>query len=392
MKAARRFNTATDREIRAGKVTDVYFQRALSALRLSGRDREVVMEVTCTSLPEGFRWGVMAGLDEVIELMRGRPCDLSALPEGSLFQAREPVLSLRGRYGDIAVFETALLGLLCQASGVATKAAHFRLCAQGKALLSFGARRMHPAVAPMIDRAAYLGGFDGVAVVASAERLGLAPAGTMPHALVLLVGDTVEAFEWFDRALPGGIPRIALVDTFGDEKVETVALARRFADRLEGVRLDTPSSRRGDLAAILREIKWELELIGCPQVKVFVSGGRDLEDVEKLAPLADGFGIGTSLSNARVVNFALDIVEIAGEPVAKKGKMAGAKGIYLCSSCGRRAVLVKGVHPLECSCGERMKPLLRRYLRAGKETFKSYPSVGRIRSRLLKSLSTFREA
>jgi nicotinate phosphoribosyltransferase len=251
---------------------------------------------------------------------------------------------------------------------------------------------MHPVVGPLIDRSAYIGGFDGVALVASAKRLGIAPSGTIPHALILLVGNTVEAFEWFHRSLEKGIPRIALVDTFGDEKVETVKLARKFAGILEGVRIDTPSSRRGSMKGIVEEIRWELSVIGQEQIKIFVSGGLDVEDVEELAPYVDGFGIGTSLSNALVVNFAMDIVQIGKHPVAKKGKMSGEKDVAVCASCGRRGLIVKGIHGYDCECGEKKKSVFKRYLRNGVETYKSYPGVRRIRSRLLNSLSKFTSA
>ncbi len=387
-----KFHIATEREILQGKVTDVYFQRALEALRLSGKDQEIVAEVSTAELPEGFAWGVLAGVDEVIGLLGKKKCDLAALPEGTLFRPMEPVLSIKGLYSEIAIWETAILGLLAQASGVATKAAHFRLASRGKALLSFGARRMHPAVAPLIDRAAYMGGFDGVAVTASAERLGIQPSGTIPHALILLIGDTVEAFDFFNRAAKKGIPRIALVDTFGDEKVETIRLARRFSKALKGIRIDTPASRRGNLRSIIEEIRWELGIIGCEHVQIFVSGGLDIRDVEELAPYVDGFGIGTSLSNARVINFAMDVVQIGRRPVTKKGKMSGEKDVVVCPSCGRRALIVKGIHSSDCECGGRMKSLFKRYLRGGKESFKSYPNVQRIRSRLLDSLLSFTNA
>ncbi len=387
-----KFHIATEKEILKGQVTDVYFERALRALRLSGKDQEVVVEVATTSLPEGFGWGVLAGIDEVIALLKGKKCHLTALPEGSLFRPIEPVLSIKGLYSEIAVFETAILGLLAQASGVATKAAHFRIASRGKTLLSFGARRMHPAVGPLIDRSAYIGGFDGVALTASAKRLGIEPSGTIPHALILLVGDTVEAFDWFHKSLEKGIPRIALVDTFGDEKVETVKLARKFSKILQGVRIDTPASRRGSLKGIVEEIRWELSLIGCEHVKIFVSGGLDVGDVEELAPYVDGFGVGTSLSNALVVNFAMDIVQIGKSPMSKKGKMSGEKDVAVCSSCGRRNLIVKGIHGYDCECGGRMRSIFKKYLKNGVEAYKSYPDVRRVRSRLLDSLSKYTSA
>lgn len=387
-----KFHIATEKEIFSGKVTDVYFQRALRALKLSGKDQEVVMEVSTTGLPEGFGWGVLAGVDEVIALLKGKKCDLAALPEGSLFRPLEPVLSIRAKYSEIAIWETAILGLLSQASGVATKAAHYRIASRGKTLLSFGARRMHPAIGPLIDRAAYIGGFDGVSLITSAERLGLQPSGTIPHALVLLIGDSVEAFDFFNRSVERGVPRIALVDTFSDEKVETVRIARKFSKALHGIRVDTPASRRGNLRDIIEEIKWELSIVGCGHVKIFVSGGLDVSDVEELAPYVDGFGIGTSLSNAHVVNFALDIVQVGKRALAKKGKMSGAKDIVVCSSCGRRSLILKGLRGFDCECGGKPRSIFRRYLKNGGEAFKSYPDVKRIRSQLLKSLLRFSAA
>jgi nicotinate phosphoribosyltransferase len=389
---AMKFHIATEKDILKGKVSDVYFQRALGALKLSGKDQEVVMEVSASSLPEGFGWGVLAGVDEVIALLKGKKCDLLSLPEGSLFRPLEPVMSIRARYSEIAVWETAIIGLLSQASGVATKAAHYRIASRGKALLSFGARRMHPAIGPLIDRAAYIGGFDGVALTSSAERLGLQPSGTIPHALILLIGDSVEAFDFFNRSVERGVPRIALVDTFSDEKVETIRLARKFSKALHGIRVDTPASRRGNIRDIVEEIKWELSIIGCEHVKIFVSGGLDVCDVEELAPCVDGFGIGTALSNAHVVNFALDIVQAGKRPIAKKGKMSGMKDIVVCPSCGRRIMIVKGLHGNSCDCGGKTRSILRRYLKNGGEAFKSYPNVKRIRSQLLKSLMQFSAA
>ena len=94
------------------------------------------------------------------------------MPEGTICRPNEPVLTLSGPYGAFAEHETAILGFLCQASGVATGAARCRLAAGEKPVVSFGARRMHPAITPMIERSAYLGGCDRVAVDLAVERLG----------------------------------------------------------------------------------------------------------------------------------------------------------------------------------------------------------------------------
>src|SRR6184192_354947 len=159
----RDFYVATSEEIRDGRTTDVYFLRTLDILKKAGKDRtRVVAEVTAGTLPNGWPWGILCGVEEAVHLLKGRPVSLWSLPEGSLFPARTargisvPVMILEGAYGDWAVYETPVLGLICQASGIATKASRLRKLAAGKQLLSFGVRRMHPDRA--VDRAVRLRG------------------------------------------------------------------------------------------------------------------------------------------------------------------------------------------------------------------------------------------
>jgi nicotinate phosphoribosyltransferase len=297
----------------------------------------------------------------------------------------QPVLTIEGRYADYAQYETALLGLLCQASGVATKAARCKKAAGDRPVVSFGARRMHPALAPMIERNAYLGGCDGVAVVKSAEILKLEPSGTMPHSLMLMLGDTVVAAEAFDEVIDPAVHRVVLIDTFGDEKVEAVRVAEALRDRLYAVRLDTPASRRGDLVGILREVRWELDLRGFRHVKLFVSGGLDEEEILRLNPVADAYGVGTAISNAPVLNFAMDIVEVDGRPVAKRGKMSGRKDAFGCGRCGARAVAPAGGAAPVC-CGDEMAPLLLSLIEDGR-VVRSRPDVHAVRRQVLADLA-----
>ncbi len=386
------FHTASDSDIKQGRVSDVYFQHAVEVLRAKGIKRQVLAEVRASSLPDRYRWGVLAGVEEVAQLAAGLPATVRCMPEGSVFEANEPVLSIEGEYTEWGVYETALLGLLCQASGVATKAARCRLAAGNRALISFGAKRMHPALAPMIERNAYLGGCDGVAVIASADLLGIPASGTMPHALILVVGDAVKAFEMFDQVLPASVPRICLVDTLCDEKREAVAAAEALGPALEAVRLDTPGSRRGDMAAILREVRWELDLRGHRQVKLMVSGGLDEQSIVDLNPYADGYGVGTAISNAAVVNFALDIVEIERKPFTKRGKTSGRKEVLRCPACGQRRIVPAGapaqadqaqqVADRKCLCGAEMEQLLQPLTKEGKAVRELRP-VKELRSYVL---------
>ncbi len=333
------FHTAGDAEIAEGRITDVYFERTLQVLREKGLNKRVRAEFIAKKLPEGNPWGVLAGIEECMRLLSEIPVNVRTLQEGSLFYPLEPVMEVEGAYCDFAVFETALLGMICQASGVATRAARCKKAAGDRAVISFGARRMHPAIAPMIERSAYLGGCDGVAVGKSAELIGAEPIGTMPHALILVMGNTVDAARAFHEVMDRKVKRIVLIDTFQDEKFETLNVADALGGDLFAVRLDTPASRRGDFYQILREVRWELDLRGHGEVKLYVSGGLNDTDIERLNPVVDGYGVGTFISNAPVVDFSMDIVDIEGEPLAKRGKWSGAKRVVSCDACRTRTIL-----------------------------------------------------
>lgn len=379
------FHIASPEEILQGKVTDVYFVNVVKTLRSLQMNPRVAMEVRAGSLPDGWTWAIFAGLEEALQLLRGRNVDLFAMPEGTPFHAEDTVLILEGRYLEFAVLETALLGFLCQASGVATKAARCRLAAGERMVLSFGARRMHPSITPMVERNAFIGGCDGVSVVASAEIIGEKPLGTMSHSLMLCVGDEERAFLAFDASADSYIRRVALVDTFQDEKFGALTAARALGDKLFAVRLDTPASRRGDFLKIIREVRWELDLRGFQKVKIFLSGGLDEHDILRYNPYADAYGVGTSISNAPVVDYSLDIVEVEGEPKAKRGKMSGKKQIWRCASCGRSEMASWGKEVTSCDCGGKREPLLRKYLSAG-ELVQELPSSQDIRSYVLEQI------
>jgi nicotinate phosphoribosyltransferase len=352
------FHTADPKDIIDGKITDVYFERALKILRAKGVNPVVKAEFIAKSLPDGWRWAVLAGMEEVAHLLRHLPVRVRAMDEGTVFYPYEPVMEIEGRYQDFCVYETALLGLLCQATGVATKAARFKKLAGDRLVVSFGARRMHPVIAPMLERNAYIGGCDGVAVIRSAEIIGEDPMGTMPHALILCFGSTVEAMRAYDEVLEPRLKRVALIDTLLDEKFEAINVAEALGRRLFAVRLDTPSSRRGDFYRILEEVRWELDLRGYRDVKLFVSGGIREEDLPVLNPLVDAYGIGTSITNAPVVDFAMDIMEVEGRPVAKRGKWSGSKRVLRCKRCNSALIVPMQRRSQRCHCGGQMRDLL----------------------------------
>ncbi|MCM2466686.1 nicotinate phosphoribosyltransferase [Methanoculleus oceani] len=343
-----RFQMVDEDAIRDGKCTDVYFRRVVEVMERDGVNPHVTMEVTAAALPDP--WGVFCGLDDVIKLLDGLPVDVDAMPEGSVFYKNEPVLRISGRYRDFAVYETAILGFLCHASGVASAAAHMKLAAGDRPVYSFGSRRQHPAIAAMIERAAWIGGVDGASNTCAPEDIPL--AGTMPHAFVMCYPEQEDAWLAFAQGAGPEVPRIMLADTFSDEKDEAV---RAAACGATAVRLDTPRSRRGDMRAIIEEVRWELDVNGYPDVKIFLSGGLSRADVAAYRDVADAFGVGGAIANAPVIDFAMDIVELKGRPFAKRGKRSGVKQVYDLPGGGRlmlpaRTPAPKGAVPLLAPC------------------------------------------
>lgn len=356
-------------DIRNNRVTDIYFERTDQILRAKHADAVVTAEVR-SGVPDGSDFGLLCGLEELLPVLEGLSIDVDGLPEGSYFRDREPIMSITGPYTEFCRLETALLGLLCQASGVATKAARCKLAAGDNSVVSFGARRMHPVLAPMIERAAWIGGCDGFSVVIAEDLIGLPAGGTMPHALIIVVRDLAKALVWFDEVIEPDVPRVALIDTFDDEKFSALIAAEALGDRLSAVRLDTPASRRGDMLALLREVRWELDLRGYQHVRLFVSGNLDEPEILRLNELADGYGVGTAISNARVCDMALDIVAIGDEPVAKRGKMSGRKQLMACPKCRERILvpLQRAAEHARCACGQERRALLQPLMRNGKLT------------------------
>lgn len=334
----RLFWIAKEEEIKNAEVTDHYFLNTETALKMSKINPKVTMEIYTRHLPYSDGWGVVAGIYEVAKLLENLPVDVDAMDEGEVFAVPhyslgyEPVMQIRGRYRDFARYETPALGFLCSASGYATKAARIRIAAGDKILLSFGTRRAHPALAPLIERCAYIAGFDGVSNEAAARMLGIEGSGTMPHSFILCYDNQQEAWKAFASAIKQKEGVIALTDTLYDEKIESIMALETLGDKLSGIRLDTPSSRRGDWRKIIEEVRWELNIRGGENVKIFISGGLDEDDIRQYKDIVAGFGVGTSVSDAPSIDFNMKLVEVEknGRMIAraKRGDMSGAKKLW----------------------------------------------------------------
>ncbi|MCX8196078.1 MAG: nicotinate phosphoribosyltransferase [Acidilobaceae archaeon] len=386
-----RFYIVSPEEVLRGEATDIYFYRTKILVEKYGyADVEVRMQVHSYSLPKGYEWAVFAGLEEALALLKGRPLNVYAMPEGTVFRRKYPLMLIEGRFSDMALLETAYLGLLRFASSIATKAARIKAKVGNKQVLFFGLRALHPAVYVSADRAAYIGGVDAVSGMLSEKYLGLKPRGTMPHALIVVFGDQRKAWKAFAETFSHETPVIALADTFLDERVESLMAAELLGKELYGVRLDTPGSRRGRMRDIVEEVRWALRRKGYDHVKIVVSGGLDEQEVEELRDVADIFGVGTSIASAPSVDISADIVEVKGEkgwePRAKRGKIPLALQVYRCSVNEEYLAPFDGSERPSCKDGREAEPLLVKYLDRG-ELVRPLPSLQEIREYVLRQLA-----
>ena len=306
-----------------GDTSDIYFLRTRDVLAHESLNPVAAMEL----FPA--RDGILCGMREAIALLKRvlpPEAEVWGLEEGEAMSRKETVLRITAPYQSYGIYETALAGYLSQESGWATAARECVEAAEGVPVISFGARHVHPNVVAAMDYAAVVGGCVSCSSVEGARLAGLAASGTMPHALIICLGDTVAAALAFDRHMTPDVPRTVLVDTFHDEAEESLRVAEAMRDRLHSVRLDTPGERGGVTPDLVKEVRARLDLAGFPSVQIFVSGGLTPERIAGMreeGARVDGYGIGSYITSAPPIDFTADIHEIEGRPIAKRGRLPG---------------------------------------------------------------------
>lgn len=318
-KEERLLHSATHEDILSGITTDIYFLTTMNILEeMNLEDSIVTAEIFAR------KDGILVGIEEVRNILRNKDIELWSIEEGTEFKAKETIVRIKGKYSEFATYESIILGCLASPSGWATAAGEVSKACGDKGFVCFGTRHVHPSVAPVMERAARIGGADSNSNVLAAKLMGEEPVGTLPHAAFLVAGDTLEVAKVYNEKMSDKYRRIILVDTFKDEVEETLRLAKELGRDLYGIRLDTPSERGGVTEGLVREMRAKLDLAGYTWVKIFVSGGLVPERIEKLKNAgADSFGVGSYISGAPAIDMTMDIKEVNGKPIAKRGRIPG---------------------------------------------------------------------
>jgi nicotinate phosphoribosyltransferase len=79
-------------------------------------------------------------------------------------------------------------------------------------------------------------------------------------------------------------------------------------------------------ADLVKEVRARLDMEGFQHVRIIVSGGFAPERIRQMleagAPV-DAFGVGSHIAHAAPIDFTGDLKEVAGQPIAKRGRLPG---------------------------------------------------------------------
>jgi nicotinate phosphoribosyltransferase len=297
-------------------LTDHYELTMLQAALAGGTaHRRSVFELFGRRLPEGRRYGVVAGVgraldaieafrfdDEVLAALDGvvdAPTlewlagyrfsgDVWGYPEGEAYFAHSPLLIVEASFAEAVVLETVLLSIYNHDSAIASAASRMTCAAGDRPCIEMGSRRTHEEAAVAAARAAYVAGFTSTSNLAARERYGIPTTGTSAHSFTLLHDTEEEAFRAQVSSLGGGTT--LLVDTY--DVAEAVRLGVEVAGtRLGAVRLDS-----GDLGVLARQVREQLDALGATDTHIVVTSDLDEFAIAGLAAApVDTYGVGTQL-------------------------------------------------------------------------------------------------
>lgn len=298
--------------------TDQYELTMLqAALKAGTAERHSVFEVFTRRLPEGRRYGVLAGTGRVLDAVENFRFDTDVLrfleergivdgptlqwlagyrfsgdiwgyPEGEVYFPGSPIMRVEGSFGECVLLETVILSILNHDSAIAAAASRMSSAAGDRPLIEMGARRTHELAAVAASRAAYVGGFATTSDLAAGFRYGIPTVGTSAHAFTLLHDHERDAFRAQVDSLGRGTT--LLVDTYD------VAEAVRAAVEVAGPELGAVRIDSGDLLLVAHRVRQQLDELGAVDTKIVVTSDLDEYAIASLAAApVDAYGVGTQL-------------------------------------------------------------------------------------------------
>lgn len=335
--------------------TDKYELTMLEASLADGSgDRPCVFEVFARRLPNGRRYGVVAGtgrlLDalatfsfgddelasvseflapDTVEWLRNFRFsgDIDGYREGDFYFPGSPILSVSGTFAECVLLETLALSIFNHDSAVASAAARMVSVADGRTLIEMGSRRTHEEAAVAATRAAYLAGFDSTSNLEAARRFGIPAAGTAAHAFTLLHTTSAgrdEASAFRSQVETLGVDTTLLVDTYD------ITAGVKTAIEVAGTGLGAVRIDSGDLGVLARQVRAQLDGLGATGTQIVMSGDLDEYGIAGLrAEPVDAYGVGTSVvtgSGAPTAGMVYKLVEVAGIPVEKRSAAKESRG------------------------------------------------------------------
>ena len=340
-------------------LTDHYELTMLqAALRSGAAHRRCVFELFARRLPEGRRYGVVAGTgrfleelerfrfgpDEIADLRKRKVVDEATLEwlanyrfsgniwgyaEGECYFPNSPIMVVESTFAEGVLLETLALSILNHDSAVASAASRMTIAADGRPCIEMGSRRTHEKSAVASARAAYIAGFDTTSNLEAGRTYGVPTAGTAAHAFTLLHDDERAAFQAQVDAF--GTDTTLLVDTY--DVTNAVKTAIEVAGpTLGGVRLDS-----GDLLVQAREVRAQLDELGAHKTRIVVTSDLDEYAIAALAAgPVDVYGVGTSLVTGSGAPTAGMVYKLVAHESADGEMMSVAKKAKNKTSVGGR--------------------------------------------------------
>src|SRR4051812_17840753 len=288
-----------------------------AALAAGTAHRRSVFELFPRSLPEGRRYGVVAGvgraLDAVRRFMFGQETlafladehvvddvtleflssyrfsgSIWGYAEGETYFPYSPLMVVESTFAESVLLETVLLSILNHDSAVASAASRMTWAANDRPCIEMGTRRTHEVAAVASARAAYVAGFSATSNLEAGRQHGIPTTGTSAHSFTLLHDSEREAFAAQISSLGSGTT--LLVDTYD------VAEAVRTAVEVAGPELGAVRIDSGDLAVLAQQVREQLDSLGATKTRIVVTSDLDEHAIAALAAApVDVYGVGTSL-------------------------------------------------------------------------------------------------